>query len=282
MNNHLLSILIANYNNGIYLKEAIESIYKQTYKNWEIIIVDDYSTDCSFSIYKEIEEHPQIKIFYNDENKGCGYTKRKCIEKASGLICGFLDPDDILAEDALTEMVTAHEQHPNCSLIHSKLYFCDEKLQILGEYQAAKNVLSQDKMFFNMNGEITAFSTFKKEPYDKTEGIDSYLLRAVDQDLYFKLYESGETLFLDKFLYYYRVHDSGISTYGNSDKAYYWKWFTILNAAKRRNINIEDFFLDNFVTRYEYETLKNKYQKVKKYERLNDFLRKIKYKLKLR
>ena len=52
----------------------------------------------------------------------------------------------------------------------------------------------------------------------------------------------------------------------------------LLSAAKRRGINIEDFFLENFVTRYEYEMLKNKYEKVKKYSKLNDFLRNIKHK----
>lgn len=278
MNNPLFSVLIANYNNGIYIEDAIQSIFDQTYNNWEIIIVDDFSTDSSLDAYESYQKNEKIKVFRNAENKGCGYTKRRCVDEASGLICGFLDPDDILSKDALAEMIAAHEQNPDCSLIHSKLYFCDEKLEILGEYSAAKNVPFGEKMFFNMHGEFTAFASFKKSFYDKTDGIDSYLIRAVDQDLYYKLYETGKTFFLDKFLYYYRVHNSGISTLSNSDKAYYWKWFTILSAAKRRGINIEDFFLENFVTRYEYEMLKNKYEKVKKYSKLNDFLRNIKHK----
>lgn len=277
MNNPLISVLIANYNNGKYLKEAIESIYKQTYKNWEIIIVDDCSTDTSFSIYREIAEHPQIRIYYNEKNKGCGYTKRRCVEEASGSICGFLDPDDIISEEALELMVDSHRKYPKCSIIHSKLYFCDENLQIIGEYSTAKDVHPEQSTFFNMQGEITHFATFKKDFYSKTEGIDSYLIRAVDQDLYFKLYEVGETFFLNKFLYYYRVHSSGISTFDNSDKAYYWKWFTILNAAKRRNINVEDFFLEHFVTRSEFESLKSNYDRLKKYDKLNTFLKKVRH-----
>ena len=54
--NPLFSVLIANYNNGKYLHEAIASVYAQTYKNWEIILVDDASTDNSRELYKELEK----------------------------------------------------------------------------------------------------------------------------------------------------------------------------------------------------------------------------------
>ena len=74
----LFSVLIANYNNGKYLMEAIESVRQQTYTNWEIILVDDASTDNSKDIYRELENDSRIHIFYNEQNKGCGYTKRRC------------------------------------------------------------------------------------------------------------------------------------------------------------------------------------------------------------
>lgn len=54
--NSLFSVLIANYNNGKYLMEGINSVYAQTYTNWEIILVDDASTDNSKEIYKELEK----------------------------------------------------------------------------------------------------------------------------------------------------------------------------------------------------------------------------------
>ncbi|MBN9303484.1 glycosyltransferase, partial [Dysgonomonas mossii] len=120
MNNPLFSVLIANYNNGIYIEDAIQSIFDQTYNNWEIIIVDDFSTDSSSDAYDNYQKNEKIKVFRNTENKRCGYTKRRCVDEASGVICGFLDPDDILSKDALAEMIAAHEQNPDCSLVHSK------------------------------------------------------------------------------------------------------------------------------------------------------------------
>ncbi|MBR5957742.1 MAG: glycosyltransferase family 2 protein [Salinivirgaceae bacterium] len=84
MKNPLFSVLIANYNNGRYLQEAVDSVRSQTYTNWEIILVDDASTDNSKELYKELEKDSHIHIFYNEENKGCGYTKRRCAELAKG------------------------------------------------------------------------------------------------------------------------------------------------------------------------------------------------------
>ena len=92
MNQPLFSVLITNYNNGRYLQEAIDSVLAQTYTNWEIILVDDKSTDNSFEIYEKYKDDGRFKIYYNEVNMGCGYTKHRCAELASGELCGFLDP----------------------------------------------------------------------------------------------------------------------------------------------------------------------------------------------
>ena len=128
----LFSVLIANYNNGKYLMEAIESVRQQTYTNWEIILVDDGSTDNSADLYKELQKDERIHIFFNDENKGCGYTKRRCVELAQGELCGFLDADDALTTDALQEMVQAHKDNEDAGLIHSRYYESSKDLEIIG------------------------------------------------------------------------------------------------------------------------------------------------------
>lgn len=271
----LFSILIASYNNGRFLSEALNSVYKQTYTNWEIIIVDDCSTDNSKEIYHSIENNSRIKVFYNDENRGVGYTKSRCINEANGEICGFLDPDDALIPDAMMDMVSLHSKMPDYSIIHSKLFYCDENLNIKSEYTHGRNVVPFQPMFFNLDGEISHFCTLKKEIYDKTDGIDPYLRRAVDQDLYLKLYDAGKTFYWDKPLYLYRIHENGISTTNNTHKAYYWRWVVNINTAKRRNINIENLFLDSFVLKTDYDSLFKEYWRLKKYKKLNNFLHKI-------
>ena len=103
----LFSVLVANYNNGTYLQEAIDSVLAQTYDNWEVVLVDDKSTDESLAIYGKYATDKRFKIYHNDANRGCGYTKRRCAELAAGELCGFLDPDDALMPEALETAIPA-------------------------------------------------------------------------------------------------------------------------------------------------------------------------------
>ena len=253
MTSPLFSILIANYNNGRYFKECYDSILSQTYNNWEVILVDDGSKDNSVEEIKSIiGDDKRFKFFVNDKNEGCGYTKRKCVQLASGEICGFLDPDDALVKDAIDIMVDAHTKHPEKVHIYSNLIYCDSNLN---PTKVKKNspVESLKQDYFILDHKVNALSTFKKAAYDKTVGINPYMKRAVDMDLYFKLYETGEVMYLDHDSYIYRIHSGGISTMENTNKAFFWHWFAIMNAAERRNTNVENLFLENFYRKNDVE-----------------------------
>ena len=127
----LFSVLIANHNDGAYIKCALDSIMNQTYTNWEIIIVDDASYDISKEIYLKYKNDNRFHIYYNDTQKGCGYTKRRCVELSHGDICGFVDADDALTPNALELMISKHSEYLNASLIYSKYYYCDKDLRII-------------------------------------------------------------------------------------------------------------------------------------------------------
>lgn len=251
------SILIANYNNGKYFQDCYESIIRQNFTDWEAIIIDDASEDNSVEIInKIISTDTRFKLFLNDKNKGCGFTKRRCIELACGELNGFVDPDDALMANALKEMNEAFSNNKNAVLIHSNLIYCNENLQKINLYTHAASVLTEYNYFFNLNHCVTQFSMFKKEAYLQTEGIDAYMQKAVDQDLYLKLFEIGKFYFINKPLYLYRRHKAGISSFYNMEKAKYWHWFAIMQAAKRRNINVDQLFNDYFIRRKKFEDLK--------------------------
>lgn len=219
--------------------EAIESVRQQTYTNWEIILVDDGSTDNSQELYKELEKDNRIHIFYNEKNMGCGYTKARCADLATGEICGFLDPDDALVKDALQVMVEAHGDFPKASLINSTYYDADENLNIISSSYAG-SPLPPKISYLESGYGITHFATFKKCLYNKTEGIDVNVLRAVDQDLYYKLEEVGEVHFVNRPLYIYRQNTGlNISLGENEWKAVCWNILIRYNACKRRNLPIE-------------------------------------------
>ena len=251
MTNPLFSILIAQYNNGKYFEDCYKSITAQTYQNWEVIIVDDCSTDNSVAVMEGlIGDDSRFKIEINSENKGCGFTKRRCAELASGEICAFLDPDDAITEEAISVMVAEHDKHLDAAAIYSKPYICDEFLKIKNE-STSYQVENGNPYFFDFEGKIFAFLSYKKKFYDKTERINSYLQRAIDKDLVLKLYETGPCLLVDKAMYKYRLHNTGISTNTNHDKAYFWFWVAIIDAAKRRNVNVENIYIEKSKSRKE-------------------------------
>lgn len=243
----LFSVLMANYNNGQYLQAAIDSIFSQTYTNWEIILVDDGSTDNSFDIYKKYEQDSRFHIFYNSENRGVGYTKRRCTELANGVFCGVLDPDDSLLYHAIQLMVNNFFEDPTFSMIFSRKNICDENLKI--KYQSRKlEIPVGSNYFINLDYQAEHFFSFRKSYYDQTTGINPKCLGCEDLDIYFKLEEVGKLKILDDITYNYRSgHSSSIS-----DAKFYedhlWgiivKYETCLRRGLDPNIYVLEYLKD--------------------------------------
>lgn len=231
------SVLIAHYNNFEYFKECYNSLLHQTFTDFEIIIVDDCSTDDSVdNIISITHNDPRVKLFKNEKNSGVGFTKRKCIELASGEICGFVDPDDALVENAVETSLKNHTQ--NNVVAYSSFMLCDNKLLPQRKFEHSRAVKNNDKRFFNIFFEANHFFTFKKSAYLKTSGIDAELTSAVDQDLYLKLYEIGSFSFIKEPLYLYRLHANGVSQDLSKKKKLNENWDTVLRSAwQRRKID---------------------------------------------
>ncbi len=239
----LFSVLIANYNNGCYLQEAVDSIQRQSYSNWEIIIVDDCSTDNSAELYKVLVDNPKIHVFCNEKNCGAGYTKRRCIELAQGEICGFVDPDDVLVgDDVLDTMVDKHMEYPSASIVYSGMYRGDERLNIIKETPGIKIDMGSSALEMK-SWPYHHFLTFKRSAYSKTEGINPYMKRAVDYDMYYKLEEVGDVVHLDRIQYIQRNNPHSISLNDNSYKAAAWHIFACVNAMIRRGLTDESLML---------------------------------------
>lgn len=269
----LFSVLIANFNNGRYLEDAINSILRQTYENWEIIIVDDGSTDNSSDLYKKYKSDPRVHIYFNESNHGCGFTKRRCAELAHGEICGFVDPDDTLEPDALEVMVKTHEEDKSLSMVYSRYNEVDENMQHI-RVSKQQRPIPEGSSFLEGDGGISHFVTFKTSAYRKSPGIDATFLRAVDHDLYYLLEEVGKVKFIDKVLYNYRTNTgSNISLGGNGDKAYLWHLIGAIDACRRRGLPIEEIVLKDFRRWYSINmTMKEKNIKLSPTYRLGDFL----------
>lgn len=230
----LFSLLIAHYNNYHFFKECYQSILKQTHQNFEIILVDDCSTDGSLEkLVKLTEGDSRIKIYKNEENKGVGFTKRRCAENATGEICGFVDPDDAISPNALERSLKEYT-NPEVIATHSNIAVYDEQMNYLKPFAKTAAVKNGDKMFFNINFEVNHFFTFRRQAYNKSSGINEMLTSAVDQDLYLKLYDLGHFKYIGEALYLYRLHDNGVSQNKSKKKKLNSNWHTVLHDTLER------------------------------------------------
>lgn len=246
----LFSILIANYNNGHFFKDCYKSIVSQAYTQWEAIIVDDGSTDNSVKMIRQIiGDDPRFRFYLNIKNKGCGFTKNKCAQLAKGEILGFLDPDDALKPYALEIMVANHKKNEDVAIITSKYELVDLQMNFI-ENCSHGRIIPNNKSYLTFGeGAFTHFASFKKNPYQISEGINPKMKRAVDQDLYYKMEEQGKHLFIDDVLYSYRVHENSISQNENLFKAQYWHFYAMEKAYKRRRrirLKIDNFSRQSF------------------------------------
>ncbi len=114
----LVTVFIPAYNAGQYIKETIESVLQQTYENFELLIVNDGSTDDTVRIIEEFRD-PRIRLCHNDQNRGLSYTRNRGLELAKGEYIAFLDADDLALPHRLQTEVTFLEAHPQYDLVGS-------------------------------------------------------------------------------------------------------------------------------------------------------------------
>jgi glycosyltransferase involved in cell wall biosynthesis len=128
----LVTVYITNYNYSDYIEQAIESVLAQSYQNFELIIIDDGSTDASREIIRRYIEHTQTRVIFQ-ENKGLIASNNVAVHAANGQFIMRLDADDYLDENALLVMVNTIQQSEDVALVFPDYYYVDANGQITGQ-----------------------------------------------------------------------------------------------------------------------------------------------------
>lgn len=231
------SVLVANFNNGNFFRDCYQSIISQSYTDWEVVILDDRSTDNSVQMIREIiGTDSRFRIIEHPKNEGVGVIKAKLIELANGAICGFVDPDDAILPTAIENAMTVFENEEKTVLTYSRFMTCDKDLNFLAPSKSSKQVVNKDPYFFNCPIVINHFVCFKRDVYLETEKINPGLRISEDQDLYLKMYEKGDAKFINDINYLYRTHDGGISQNDNKGKSYEYWGKVIWDTMQRRGL----------------------------------------------
>lgn len=208
-NNGKVSIIVAAYNAERFLDECIKSVLNQTYKNWELIIVNDGSTDST----KEIAESylsEKVKVI-NQSNQGAITARNVGFYHAEGEFLVILDADDIIYNTKLEKQVDyirSFESFENVSLVFGRSHICDENLQITREaavHMPDENYSYRDKIFETNLFPIHA-AMFRKDNLKKLHSLDDITIP--DWELWLEVIEYGNFKFHNDFVCAYRHHES--------------------------------------------------------------------------
>lgn len=151
----LVSIIMPVFNGEKYLKEAVESVFSQEYKNWQLIIVNDNSSDGTKGILDEIGFlSSKVIIIENKENIGVALSRNKAILEASGDWIAFIDADDVWHPSKLKEQIHLAKL-TNSLVVLSPYYVIDEFGIVKGLVEAKSVIRARDMSYFNPIGNLT-------------------------------------------------------------------------------------------------------------------------------
>lgn len=210
----LISVAMTCYNQGHFIEDAIKSVIEQTHTNWEIVIVDDSSTDNSLKttikLVIKYDIQNKVQIHAHEENQGYGPSLADAINKASGELVCVVDSDDVLADKRALEIERdVHITHPEASLVYSNYIECNKHLKVKKIYKT--RALKEGEQYLGTKIRISHFKMLKKKYYEMTDGINPLLRQCVDKDLNLRLEEVGKLIYVDADLYFYRHHPDNLS-----------------------------------------------------------------------
>lgn len=141
----LVSIIMPSWNTAKFIGESIQSVIDQTYQNWELIIVDDCSTDNTDDVVASFDD-PRIRYFKNSENSGAALTRNRALREANGEWIAFLDSDDLWKPDKLTKQLSFMYQNGYVFSYHD-FEKIDENSQTMNVYVTGPRVVTKRKMY---------------------------------------------------------------------------------------------------------------------------------------
>ncbi len=204
--NGKISILMGIYNCAGTLPSAIESILNQTYTNWELILCDDGSRDCTYAAADSIrQQYPEkIILLKNEKNMGLNYTLNRCLAQASGEFVARMDGDDLCSADRFEKEIAALREHPSMAVVSTAMAYFDEN----GQWGRGQVIpFPKKKDFLHGTPFCHAPCMVRRSVMEQIGGYtdDDKYLRVEDYDLWVKLYAAGyRGMNLDEPLYQMR------------------------------------------------------------------------------
>src|SRR5690554_4815698 len=241
INRPKVTVFMAAYNAEPFIAEAISSILRQSFESFELLIVNDGSTDKTVEVIQSFTD-PRIKLIHNGTNKGLAYTRNRALEEAQGEFIAVLDSDDIAVLDRLRLQYDYMAQHPDIALCGGHATLIDEQGQLTGQrfIVPTGNAVGME-MFFG-NPFINSAAMFKTAVLKEFRGYREFAL-AEDFDFFLRVSEKYPVANIDHLLVYYRVHGQNTSAI-KPEKIRQIETNVLKDMYIRWGISVDEQFLD--------------------------------------
>lgn len=251
MKNPFVSVIIPNYNHSRYLDERIQSVLNQTYQNFELIILDDRSTDNSLEVINKYRDNPHVsQIVVNEENSGSTFKQwHKGFELAKGELIWIAESDDKCEKEFLETLLHFFEQEPQCVLAYTRsILFRDSDGELLNQHVSKYAELMPgaffiaEKMACGNSIQNASSALFKKSVALSIDKQYTEYKGAGDRLFWIEIAEHGYVGIDYHQLNYFRIHEN------NSTKRYFYEGinqredYKILSYIYKKNyINKKQF-----------------------------------------
>lgn len=197
--NDMVSIIIPTYNRPTFLERSIKSVLKQTYKNIEVIVVDDngdrnVAQEETIKIMGKFKNYPHVRYIINEKNVGGAESRNIGVKNAKGIYISFLDDDDIYDENKIQEQIKVLKENQNIDVCYCGMTYLNTEGVPIGKrdiYVEGSEDLIEKHIFRPITG--TPALLMKKNIFEEVNGFDN-LKRYQDANLIFKILANNYNL----------------------------------------------------------------------------------------
>ncbi|MAF85421.1 MAG: glycosyl transferase family 2 [Dehalococcoidales bacterium] len=208
-----VSVILPTYNRANMLTEAIDSALNQTFKDFELIIINNYSTDNTESVVKSYDDK-RIRYFKNRNNGLVSVNRNYGIQKSRGEYTAFLDDDDLWLPEKLEKQVKLLDSNKELGLVYSGSHVIDNKGNLIRHtyfrgIKPCRGDVFNELLVSNFIPQLTVL--VRRETLDKVGKFDTKYKIAQDYDLWLRIAAHYQVDFIDQPLAKYRFHKDGAS-----------------------------------------------------------------------
>ena len=227
----LVSIIMPSYNTGRFISETIESVLAQSYSNWELIIVDDCSTDNTDEVIEDYISDDRIKYIKNDRNRGAAISRNRALREAKGKWIAFLDSDDLWESQKLEKQITFMENY-KYRFSYTNYIEIDEDSIFNGKCVTGPKRITKHGMYnYCWMGCLTVMYDAEAIGLVQIEDIK----KNNDYAMWLKISKKANCYLLDETLARYRKRSGSISNHGYM-KLIKWHYKLYREAEKKNPI----------------------------------------------